>query len=77
MTVAVLRACQTLLIVAGLHVWTWQAPVWVTSVVMVFDASSGLFVSKPCGLAHAWEQIPLGSPATRVSHLHVTGQPSN
>ena len=44
---------------------------------VVFDASSGLLASKPCGPAHAWEQTPLVSPATRVSHLHVTGQPSS
>ena len=65
-----LRACPTLLLVPGLHVRTQQSPVWVTSVAVVFDASSGLLASKPCGPAHAWEQIPLAFPATRVSHLH-------
>ena len=44
-----LRASQRLLIVTGLHVWTRQAPLWVTSVAVVFDASSGLLASKPCG----------------------------
>ena len=66
-----LWARQTFLIVSGLHVCTQRSQMWMASVAMVPDVSSGLLLaSKPCRCCPCWEQVPLVSLATRASHLH-------